>query len=167
MKLQEKIILLLLTFLFIAGCGGIQTKSTLEKNLSSWVGHSSSELIESWGIPYRVFSLGNGSKFIEYAYSNTIKGGGTPYTKRVQTDHTGTLTNNRNLNRIDYSGTSTTNVERRTQEWEQENFCKVVFTADQRDIIKSWQWEGNNCTTFGGAFWGHLLQGLGDAMQTQ
>ena len=84
--------------------------------VESWKGSDVNKLITSWGPPSNVFEMPNGNKMYTWLYvSNSL----------VTTNY------NSYLNRLE---------SRQIQYW-----CKTTFTANTKDVIIDWRWNGNAC----------------------
>jgi hypothetical protein len=55
---MNKLILILTTLCFLAGCG---TTKGYEEILRTWVGHNANDLVASWGYPKNSFKAPNGN----------------------------------------------------------------------------------------------------------
>ena len=93
----------------------VTSKKYTEK-IKSWEGEDVNRLINSWGPPSDVFEMPNGNKMYTWLYvSNSL----------VTTNY------NSYLNRLE---------SRQIQYW-----CKTTFTANTKDVIINWRWNGNAC----------------------
>lgn len=120
-------LIFLVPLYFLVGCGQIS------KTMQSWVGHSSNELISSWGPPSQVFDDRNGGKVFVYAESRSWVQPGT------STTYTTANAYNTGYGNVSAYGTSTTvynpaRVEGYT--------AYRTFFIDSSGTIYSWSWKG-------------------------
>tara|TARA_R110000744_G_scaffold354759_1_gene461186 strand:+ start:1395 stop:1766 length:372 start_codon:yes stop_codon:yes gene_type:complete len=121
---MSRIIIALLLTVGLAACS---TTASYEKILKTWVGHNIDTLVSSWGYPANSFKAPNGNTV--YAYSSSGS-----YTMPTNT----TSTYNVNGNQV--YGNSTTTGGQTLNFW-----CKTFFEVNEKNIITTWSWEGNNC----------------------
>ena len=140
-----KKVLLLLVAIVLSGCA---TTANYEKILSSWVGSSVDNLVASWGPPQSSYDLSNGGKVIEYVRSRNVQMGGYSYTSPQTTYQSGTTSayGTGGYAYGNYSGTSTTYVQKQTPTYNIAMLCKTRFTVNGAGIITKWSWQGNDCT---------------------
>jgi len=78
--------LLVLACIFAAGCSTVKSGySALQRDYSAWQGHSSGELLDSWGEPDTIDELG--SDYLAYTWL-----GDDELCRRTFTARTGTIT---------------------------------------------------------------------------
>lgn len=102
-----------LYLLVITGCA---TTGGYEKNLQSWVGAHSDELVSSWGPPTRERPLSGGGQVLEYS-----RGGSSRQTLICHPSRPACFSNDVYLS------------------------CTTRFRTDSSGIITNWVWEGNDC----------------------
>lgn len=71
-----KWILLLAALVLLGGCA---SEAKFKSNMDTWVGQDESRMIRKWGPPDSVYEA-DGSKFLQYSFSNTLVLPGTPTT---------------------------------------------------------------------------------------
>lgn len=131
--------------LFLVGCA---TTENYEKILGSWVGNHVDDLIASWGIPDKSIELSTGGAMIEYIRESTSIGGGGSYSVPQTTYNSGNASVYGGLGGSlygNYSGTTTTYIEKNYPVYTIYRNCTTRFTMDSLGIIIKWVWEGNNC----------------------
>ena len=135
-----------LVTLVLAGCA---TTAKYEKILDAWVGHSTDELIRSWGPPQNTSALQNGDHVIEYDSHSTFQTGGYTYSVPITTYNSGNVTmyGDKNITNGYYNGKSTTYVQKQMPLQTVDMNCTTLFTINSKDIIEKWSWEGNNCSS--------------------
>jgi hypothetical protein len=60
------LVLLIISIIFISGCG-LRAKRAVEKEMKSWVGRHKSDLIASWGNPQDITPDGKGGTVLFYS----------------------------------------------------------------------------------------------------
>ena len=119
-----KFITLTLLAGFLSACA---TQEDFEAKLSSWVGHSGSELISSWGPPHRVYESG-GQKYLTWSSSGTmVIPGSSPSYNTTFIGSTAYTTP------IGGSSPMAINLS-----------CEKTMTLEN-GYITTWRWQGNNC----------------------
>ncbi len=103
---------MILFTIFLTSCA---TTAKYEEMLNTWLGHSSSELMSSFGPPDSTFDDGIGNKF--YVYSRT----GDTFGSVIPNGYGG--------------GVVMTTT----------NWCKTIFTINSDGRVSFWRWEGNSC----------------------
>jgi hypothetical protein len=103
--------------IFLGGCA---TTANYEKMLNSWIGIHSDQLVLKWGPPSSAYTLSDGRRIFEYSSRrNTFIGGGTVPTGAVVP-------------------TSVYIADERV--------CITRFTIDALGTVRSWTWQGDDCT---------------------
>lgn len=128
---------------------GCATSANYKRLMNGWVGHNAGHLVEKWGVPQSSYRLSNGGWVLEYYKHRNMQFGGIPYTERQTTRHSGTVSAHsfgRSSIDGDYSGTSTTYVQKRTPPYNINLWCKTRFTVNPQGIIIRANWQGNDCT---------------------
>lgn len=131
-----KRVMMLVLCLGICGCA---TTAQYEKKLNTFIGTSEDNLIASWGVPDKTYTLQDGKKAVEFVHKYSSQSGGYLYTTPQTTYYSGTKGDKA------YSGTATTYVTERTPVQKYKSFCKTSFIIDTDGKVKSWHHEGNNC----------------------
>ena len=119
-----RLIVVILSALFISAC---TTVANYQKVLNSWVGHNVDELVGSWGYPANTFKAPNGNTV--YAYNSSGS-----YTMPTNTASTYNIYGN------SVYGSSTTTGGQTLNYW-----CQTFFEVNEKNIITTWSWKGNNC----------------------
>jgi hypothetical protein len=103
--------------------------------------------VSSWGPPQGAFKLSDESTVIEYEDSRNAQIGRYTYTVPQTTYQSGTASayGSGGYAYGNYSGTSTTYVQKQTPVYNINLWCKTRFTINPQRIITRWSWEGNNC----------------------
>ena len=91
-----------------AGCATVQG---YKDSMQTWMGHSDSELIQSWGQPNNSYTSPDGKTILGYHRERTQVIPGYTYNQAVTTTHNGTYTGDVNAT---YIGNSTTYVPQTT-----------------------------------------------------
>ena len=74
----------LLLISVLIGCSG----SKITEKMQSWLGHTESELVSSWGPPTSVYKMDDGSKILTYSYQrNGYQIEGQAWTDREGVTH--------------------------------------------------------------------------------
>ena len=74
MKVHRQI-LPMLAALGVAACGPMSSGTVKDLNVRDWIGHSSNQLIQSWGKPHHDYSTAGGDRAIGYMFTNqAVKG---------------------------------------------------------------------------------------------
>jgi beta-xylosidase len=121
---MNKLILILTTLCFLAGCG---TTKGYEEILRTWVGHNANDLVASWGYPKNSFKASNGNTVYVYSSSGS-------YTMPTQTNSTYNLYGNTVYGQSTTTGGQTLNFA-----------CTTYFEIDNSNRVVRWSWEGNKC----------------------
>lgn len=129
---------------FLAACA---TTANYEKVLSSWVGSNVDNLIMKWGPPANSYPLSNGSRVLEYSNQRNIQMGGYTTTVPQTTYSSGTANvyGSGGSAYGNYSGTSTTYVQKTTPIQNIAMQCITRFTINAQGMITNWAWQGNDC----------------------
>jgi hypothetical protein len=130
--------------LFLPACA---TTANYEKVLSSWVGSNVDNLVSSWGPPASSYPLSDGGRILQYSNQRNIQFGGYTTTVPQTTYHDGTVNTYGNGGSTygNYSGTSTTYVQKTTPVQNIAMQCVTRFTVNAQNIITRWAWQGNDC----------------------
>lgn len=143
-----KKIFALFGIVLLTACASV---ANYEKILNTWIGLPVDNLVSSWGPPQSAFDLSNGGKVIEYANARNVLVGGLAYSIPQTTYHSGKrseYTLNGGVTHAQYSGKSTTHVQKITPVRNLSVSCKTRFTVNNKGIITKWSWEGNDCQAF-------------------
>lgn len=125
----------------VTACYG--TTAQFEENLNTWVGSSADELVAVWGPPDSYWEYDKGGKLLVYAWSRDATVPGTTYTVPTTSYDYGTIYGTYDSYR--YSGTTTT-YNTYTSPGYTVNFnCVVKWHVTIKGILKSWEYEGNDC----------------------
>ena len=125
---MKKIIisLLLVILLMPLSAEAFGIKKTMRAIMRSWVGESIDSVINSWGYPdYEKTIAGRHLYYWDWSYYV-----GNPGYINAQAHTYGNTTN---INAYTCGG-GTRNV-----------YCNRVLEVDDKGIVKSWEWSGNNC----------------------
>ncbi len=117
---------ILLAALIISGCA---TTAKYEAILNSWTGSNINDLVSSWGYPANSFKAPNGNTVYVYSSSGS-------YTMPTNTASTYNVYGNT------VYGNSTTTGGQTLNFW-----CNTFFEVSESNIITTWRYEGNNCTS--------------------
>lgn len=134
---------------FLSACA---TTKKYEEILGSWITEPESELIAAWGMPESEYPhpYKKGWKVMQYRSSRLIQFGGYKYLEPQAVHHRGTVTVDGNGGRSttgDYSGTSTTYVEKQAPVSYYEKVCVTRFIIDNKGIVEDWEHQGDDCTS--------------------
>jgi len=113
--------------LFVIGLSACATTANYEKILNSWVGANVNQLVSSWGYPENSFTAPNGNTVYAYNSSGSY------------TTPTNTTTTYSGYGNSVYANTSTTGGQ--TYNYT----CQTFIEFNQKNIITTWSWKGNNC----------------------
>ena len=102
--------------------------AVLNKNMASWVGHDSNELIAAWGPPQQVLDAGQGGQIFVYSHDRQWTSPGTAYT-------TGSATVSGNYV---YGRVTTTYQPPQTHGYA----AKRMFWIDRNRRVYRWSWRG-------------------------
>jgi|TARA_E500000178_G_C16830014_1_gene665593 hypothetical protein len=140
----RKLNLMVVLLFVLAGC---KTTENYQKILRSWVGQPVDNLLMQWGPPDNTYSLSNGGKILEYNYEKHFQLGGETVTVPQTTYHSGRVRmyGNGSSQYGNYSGSSTTYVEKKTPVQNYTWKCITRFTVSENSIITGWEHEGNYC----------------------
>jgi hypothetical protein len=141
---MKKLFFALLISMLLVACA---TTANYEKVLNTWVGQHVDSLVSSWGPPRSSYQLSDGSKVIEYATSRNVQIGGYTTTVPQTTYNSGTVNayGSGGYAYGNYSGTSTTYVQKTTPVQNIAMQCITRFTLDAQGVIRKWSWQGNDC----------------------
>ncbi|WP_420322640.1 hypothetical protein [Flagellimonas sp.] len=87
--------------------------------VSTWKGHNVNNLISTWGPPGDVYTMPNGNKMYTWLYTSD------GYVTKRYNEYTKQIVERNNI-----------------------SYCSTSFTANQDDIIISWQFKGDACISF-------------------
>ncbi len=135
---MNKSILMTMLLVSLVGCASTEN---YEKILESWIGANADRLIQAWGPPESAYELSDGSKVLQWNSRRTITTGGYASYQPVTTYTSGSYSGAGS-----YSGTSTTYVPTTTPVQTYDMQCVTRFTVSRDNIVKSWRWQGNDCT---------------------
>lgn len=129
---------------FVSACA---STANYERILSSWVGSDVDSLVVKWGPPSNSYPLSNGGKVLEYSSQRNVQLGGytTTVPQTTYTSGTANVYGSGGSAYGNYSGTSTTYVQRTTPVQNIAMQCITRFTVDARGTITNWAWQGNDC----------------------
>ncbi|WP_156176651.1 hypothetical protein [Kiloniella spongiae] len=119
------------TILFIAGLTlltGCATQAKYKQIVNSWIDYSESSLISEWGPPISTYESG-GYKYLTYSNNRNLHLPGT--SPSYQTTLIGSTAYTTPI-----GGSAPVNLALH---------CQTTFQVDNRGIIKSARWQGNNC----------------------
>lgn len=123
-----KRILVGLVLSVVVTVGGCATAEKYEAALNSWMGHSETELVSSWGPPVNVYTAPDGTRILTFQSARNvyIPGQAPNYTTSVigNTAYT-TAVGGRSAMNLDMS-------------------CATSFTVKNGKII-TWRYQGNDC----------------------
>jgi len=125
---MQKRIFFVLAFFAIAVIGCTSFEEQVEREMKSWVGHHTSELIRAYGLPTEVIDKQDVGKIIIYVYEGEYT---TPGYATSTTETSGFVKNPTRT-------TSTYYVPPRTYHYQ---LIKVFFT-NKDGIITNYYWEG-------------------------
>lgn len=127
-----------------AGC---VTTANYERILSSWVGTTTDNLVMLWGPPSNSYPLSNGGRVLEYSNQRNIQLGGYTTTVPQTTYSSGNVNvyGSGGCAYGNYSGISTTYVQKTVPVQNIAMQCITRFTVDAQGIIRNWAWQGNDC----------------------
>ncbi|WP_137939352.1 hypothetical protein [Chitinivorax sp. B] len=106
----------------LAGCA---TEAHFERNLDSWLGRQTSELIQAWGSPVIDKPKADGGRVLGYAMQDTVRH--RPMRQTVS------LNGNAGLIYQELPGSQTA------------TYCVTLLHADAQGVIYNWAWQGNGC----------------------
>lgn len=129
---------LFLIILLLSGCA---TTQGYKDSLQTWMGHSDSELMSTWGQPNSNYTLSNEKTVLEYDRSRTTVIPGYTYNQSVRTINNGSITGDVNAT---YMGNSTTYVPVTTPSSVVSKECSTRFTVNDH-IIEAYSFNGNDC----------------------
>jgi len=131
--------------IFLSACA---TTANYEKILRTWVGHNVDDLVSIWGAPESSYSLSDGGRVLQYSSQRNIQIGGYTTTEPQTTYKSGSINvyGNGGSAYGDYSGTSTTYVQKTAPIQNFTRQCTTRFTVNARGVITKWAWQGNDCT---------------------
>lgn len=130
--------------IFLTACA---TTANYEKILSSWVGKNADNLVSRWGPPESSYPLSDGGRVLQYSNQRNIQIGGYTTTVPQTTYEDGTVNvyGNGGSAYGNYSGTSTTYVQKTTPVQNIAMHCITRFTVNAQGVITRWAWQGNDC----------------------
>lgn len=120
---------LILPILLLTGC----LTGRLNETMSSWVGHSASELIMSWGPPQAVYDDGQGGRIV--VYTNQRQFTTAPATATTSTTVNAIVYDNTILGQAQSITTFTPPQTTQYTAWR-------VFQIDGNGRIYTWSWRG-------------------------
>lgn len=126
---HARLIAFVVPVLLLTGC----LTGRLNNTMSSWVGHSASELIMSWGPPQAVYDDGQGGRIV--VYTNQRSWTTAPATATTSTTGQATVYNNMILGQAQSITTFTPAQTTQYTAWR-------VFQIDQAGRIYTWSWRG-------------------------
>lgn len=125
MQAVSKAFLIFLTFLTLSNCSSTKTMQGI---MSSWVGSNIDQVIDRWGFPDEE-KVVNGRKIFVWNYRKQAT--------------------------LPYSSTTTGNINTQTGAFQSNTYggggqtiygrCTRILEVDDKKVVKSWQWKGNNC----------------------
>lgn len=121
--------------------------ATYSKQLDTWVGAHSDELISKWGPPDSAAQLSNGGSVLQYKRSGVLSLPGHTYSAPQTTFHQGAANayGPGGYAHGSYTGTSTTSVQQTTPGMQIPTSCTTTFTVDSSGVITQWNYRGNGC----------------------
>ena len=127
---MKKVLLVVLLCLSLTGC------ATINKTMSSWMGHNVNDLIASWGPPQQIMSDGQGGQILIYSSARTYT---TPGQATTNTYGTANAYGNSNYVNVYGSATSTTTYNPpQTSGYT----AQRMFWADRNGRLYRWSWKG-------------------------
>lgn len=120
----------ILLLLALALAGGCATTANYERILNTWLGDTEEHLVDSWGVPQRVYKSG-ANKYLVYKRGGTVFIPGTS-----PTYHTTVIGNQAYTTAVGGSSPGF------RQYW-----CETTFKVKDGRII-NWTWEGNACAAY-------------------
>ena len=113
--------------LLLTGC--FATTKNYEAILDTWIGASEDHLVEKWGVPNGVYKKNDGGKILTFVSTGSMYMPGQNTSKTTSDPWGGTTTT--------VTSSSGTVIPLK---------CKTTFIISPSGKIKSWTWEGNDCT---------------------
>jgi hypothetical protein len=109
-------LIIILSLILLTSCF-----TTLSQRMDGWKRKSETEIVKSWGVPTKTYTLPDGSKALEYFYG----GGGEIYQPPPLPGY--------ETQRNPWPTRVTT------------YYCKVTFFLNNYGFVTNWRTEGNNC----------------------
>ncbi len=119
-----KLLLILLTVI-VSGCS---TTSTMNKIMGSWHGEHLDAVIEQWGYPTSQANIAGRQLYYWQKTTNSVIPIYTPQSGSFNVGTTSGTYRGSTTSYIPVSGT-----------------CVRVLEVDDKNIVKRWQWEGDDC----------------------
>lgn len=134
---MKKLIVVLV--LLIASNSYAAKKDKYTKKMETWLGHSSKELVDSWGYPNQSTNSPDGKLVLIYTYNSQYQM--PTYQLPTVTFNQGYSYNRGN----NYAGNSIVNHGAVMNGQVVEVYCYTYFTVTNQNIIESFSWKGNAC----------------------
>jgi hypothetical protein len=138
---------LILTCYIAALVAGCATQAKFQAKMDSFIGRSEGALVGAYGPPQGSYTLGDGSRVLQYSRSGQMVLPGATTMQPVTTNTTGNLTLNQGMRQTtgNYNQTSTTYVQQQGPATTVQLGCTVNFTIDASGTVRAWSANGNHC----------------------
>lgn len=120
--MRKLVVLLCLVSFILCGCA---SEKALQQHLNSLVGISEVQLTTKYGIPDKVYQLGN-TKYVSYAFSSSY------YVPQSQSSDIYGYGNYATINTQNYGGYTINRS------------CVITFIVENSRVI-NWRYQGNDC----------------------
>lgn len=134
-----------LALTFLSGCA---TSGKFEAKMNGFVGRPESAVVGTYGPPNSHYTLGDGSRVLQYTRGRNAVIPGASTVEPVVTNTSGNVSVNRGITPVaqgTYSQQSTTYITRQAAPTVIPMSCTVNFTIDKGGIVRSWNASGNHC----------------------